>query len=110
VALDLDLPDGVVDARRCDCSLCRRRGAIVGSIPENGFRIVKGADRLRCYQFGTGVAEHYFCSECGIYTHHRRRSNPHQFGYNLGCLEGVNPFDVGEVPVMDGVNHPSDRA
>jgi hypothetical protein len=109
VALDLDLPDGVVDARRCDCSLCRRRGAIVGSIPENGFRIVKGADRLRRYQFGTGVAEHYFCSECGIYTHHRRRSNPHQFGYNLGCLEGVNPFDVGEVPVMDGVNHPSDR-
>jgi hypothetical protein len=21
----------------------------------------------------------------------------------------VNPFDLGEVPVMDGVNHPSDR-
>ena len=109
VEIELDLPDGVVDARRCDCSLCRRRGAIVGSVSENGFRIVKGENHLKRYQFGTKVAEHFFCDTCGIYTHHRRRSNPHFFGYNLGCLEGVNPFDIGDVPVFDGVNHPSDR-
>ena len=109
VEIELDLPEGVVDARRCDCSLCRRRGAIVGSVSENGFRIVKGENHLKRYQFGTKVAEHFFCDTCGIYTHHRRRSNPHFFGYNLGCLEGVNPFDIGDVPVFDGVNHPSDR-
>ena len=110
VALELDLPDGVVDPRRWDCSFCRRRGAIAGSVAEDGFRIVRGQDALRRYQFGTGVAEHYFCGTCGIYTHHRRRSNPKVFGYNVGALEGVNPFDLGEVPVMDGVNHPTDRA
>jgi hypothetical protein len=27
---------------------------------------------------------------------------------NVACLEGVSPFDFLEVPVMDGVNHPSD--
>ncbi|RAH26964.1 GFA family protein, partial [Vibrio vulnificus] len=30
--------------------------------------------------------------------------------FNLGCLEGVNPYDIGDVPLMDGVNHPSDRS
>lgn len=60
VEIELDLPDGVVDARRCDCSFCRRRGAIAGTISENGFRIVKGVDHIKRYQFGTKVAEHFF--------------------------------------------------
>jgi hypothetical protein len=44
----------------------------------------------------------------GIYTHHRRRSNPNQYGINVACLEGVSPFDFHDVPVINGVNHPSD--
>ena len=58
--------------------------------------------------FNTRTAEHYFCSVCGIYTYHQRRSNPAEYGYNLACLEGVNPFDLGEVPTRDGVHHPAD--
>jgi hypothetical protein len=23
-------------------------------------------------------------------------------GFNVGCLEGINPYDLGEVPVADG--------
>ncbi len=60
-----------------------------------------------------GVAiqpRHRASCHCGIYTHHRRRSNPDQYGYNVGCLEGVNPFEIPDVPVNDGVNHPADRA
>lgn len=109
VELELDLPNGIVDPRRCNCSICRRKGAIVGTVPLHGLRVVRGEDALRCYQFNTRTAEHYFCSVCGIYTHHRRRSNPDEYGYNVGCLEGVDPFDIGEVPTGDGVNHESDR-
>jgi len=36
-------------------------------------------------------------------------SNPNQYGFNIGCLEGVNPYDLGDVEVTDGVNHPADR-
>ncbi len=60
------------------------------------------------YRFNTGVARHWFCSRCGIYTHHRRRSNPNEYGVNAACLEGVSPFDFAEVPVNDGRHHPSD--
>ncbi|MBY7922515.1 GFA family protein [Vibrio fluvialis] len=109
VELELSLPDGIVDPRRCDCSICRRKGAIVASVTLDAIRIVKGQEVLRLYQFNTQTAKHYFCSVCGIYTHHQRRSNPHQYGYNVGCLEGVNPFDLGDVVTNDGVNHPADR-
>lgn len=109
VELELSLPNGIVDPRRCDCSICRRKGAIVASVPLSGIRIVKGEDVLTLYQFNTMTAKHYFCSVCGIYTHHQRRSNPQEYGYNVGCLEGVNPFELGEVPTNDGVNHPADR-
>ena len=109
IVLELSLPEGIVDPRRCDCSICRRKGAVVASVPLSGIRIVKGEEQLRLYQFNTKTARHYFCSECGIYTHHQRRSNPEQYGYNVGCLEGVNPFDIPNVPVNDGVNHPADR-
>jgi hypothetical protein len=109
VVLELSLPDGVVNPRRCDCSMCRRRGAIVASVPLSGIRILQGAEHLRLYQFNTFTAKHYFCSNCGIYTHHQRRSNPSEYGYNVGCLEDVNPFAIPDVPTNDGISHPADR-
>ena len=109
VELELQLPDGIVDPRRCNCSICRRKGAIVGSVPLSGLNIVRGEDILELYQFDTKEAEHYFCSICGIYTHHKRRSNPNQYGINLGCLEGVDPYLIERVIFYDGANnHPSD--
>jgi hypothetical protein len=110
VELELDLPEGIVNPRRCDCSICRRKGAIVASVTLDGIRIVKGEEYLRLYQFNTHTAKHYFCAACGIYTHHQRRSNPQEYGFNIGCLDGVNPFDIPDVPTNDGVNHPADRA
>ena len=109
VVLELDLPDGIVDPKRCDCSLCRRRGAIMAAVPKSNLRIVQGESSLKLYQFHTRTARHYFCGHCGIYTHHQRRSNPDTYGVNVGCLDGVDPLALEPVPVSHGVNHPSDR-
>jgi hypothetical protein len=110
VVLELDLPNGIIDARRCNCSMCRRKGAIMGAVPLEGLRVVRGQEVLSVYRFNTRTAEHYFCSRCGIYTHHRRRSYASQYGFNLGCLEGIDATQLQDVPVSDGVNHPADRA
>jgi hypothetical protein len=108
--MEIRLPDGIVDARRCNCSICRRKGTVVGSVSLSDITIVKGQDKLSLYQFDTKEAEHYFCSVCGIYTHHKRRSNPNQYGINLGCLENVDPYLIKGVKIYDGANnHPSDR-
>ncbi|MGC4027185.1 MAG: GFA family protein [Mesorhizobium sp.] len=102
------LSEGLGWARRCNCSLCRMRGAVAVTARVGDLEVYQGADKLTLYQFNTKVAKHYFCSVCGIYTHHQRRSNPNEFGVNAACLEGVSPFDFAEIPVNEGVRHPSD--
>jgi hypothetical protein len=109
VELSVMLSDDLNTARRCDCFFCRRRGAIAVLAPLDGIKIIKGADALTLYKWGTGTAKHYFCKICGIYTHHQRRSNPNEYGVNVACLEGITPRDLGDIPWSDGVNHPSDR-
>jgi hypothetical protein len=109
VRFHVRLTNGLHSARRCSCSYCRMRGAVAVSADLDGIEILSGQDALTLYQFGTMSAKHYFCSKCGIYTHHQRRSNPNQYGVNVACLEGISPFDFDEVTVNDGIHHPSDN-
>jgi hypothetical protein len=109
VRFRVKLTDGFNTIRRCTCSYCRMRGAVAVSANVGNIDFLAGQDALTLYQFNTRVAQHYFCSKCGIYTHHHRRSNPSQCGINVACLEGVSPFDFADVPVIDGINHPTDQ-
>ena len=102
------LTEGLASARRCTCSICRMRGAVAVTSTPDAFRITQGADKLATYRFNTRAAEHHFCTVCGIYTHHKRRSNPNQLGVNVACLNGVSPFDFRELIVYDGNRHPGD--
>ncbi len=108
VRFRVKLKNGFNTIRRCNCSLCRMRGAVAVSANLSEISIESGEQHLTLYQFNTKTAKHYFCSRCGIYTHHQRRSNPHEYGVNVACIEGVSPFDFAEVPVSDGINHASD--
>lgn len=108
VRFEATLTDGFNTIRRCTCSYCRMRGAVAVSAEIGGIKFLRGEDALTSYRFNTRSAQHFFCSKCGIYTHHQRRSNPNQYGVNVACLEGVSPFDFSDVPVFDGVHHPSD--
>lgn len=110
VQFNVRLSDGLHTARRCNCSYCRMRGAVAVSAELSDIEITSGKEALTLYQFNTMEAKHYFCSQCGIYTHHQRRSNPHQYGINAACLEGISPFDFEELPVSEGRNHPKDMA
>lgn len=107
VQFEVTLSDGIATARRCDCSLCTRRGAVAVSAASDAITYTAGQDNLTLYQFNTQVAKHYFCKTCGIYTHHKRRSNPDEIGVNLACLDGQTPF-LPQVIVNDGRNHPTD--
>ena len=108
VQFSVTLTKGFASARRCTCSICRMRGAVAVTSTEAAFRIAEGESKLAAYRFNTKTAEHHFCSICGIYTHHKRRSNPGELGVNVACLEGLSPFDFHEVVVLDGTRHPAD--
>ena len=110
VELEVSIPEaGFPKLMRCNCSLCKRKGAVMSPLPKENVKLVKGQDNLKLYQYHTKVAEHYFCSNCGIYTHHKMRSNPNMIGVNVACIEGINPFELGDIAVNDGMNHPLDQ-
>jgi len=94
---------------RCNCSLCKRKGAVMSMVKNEDFKIVKGLDKLKLYQFHSKVAKHYFCEICGIYTHHNPRSNPKMTGFNLGCIDEIETFDLKNITINDGHNHPLDK-
>ena len=109
VEIEVNAPDQFKKVMRCNCSLCKRKGIIMTMVGPEDLKIIKGKDLLKLYQYHTKTAKHYFCSNCGIYTHHNPRSNPKMYGINIACLEGVEPFKLSDVNVNDGKNHPLDQ-
>jgi hypothetical protein len=104
VEFQVELENGFEDIRRCNCSLCRRKGAVIASVPLAKLKVTKGAENLTLYQWNTKTAKHYFCKTCGIYTHHQRRARPDLFGFNVACIEGVDPYSFKQVPIGDGAS------
>ena len=38
---------------RCNCTLCKRKGYVIGVLGENDFKIIKGEKLLKLYQYYT---------------------------------------------------------
>ena len=110
IEAEVNVPkNGFEKVMRCNCSICKRKGYIVGVVGPDDFKIVKGENLLTLYQYKTKTAQHYFCKVCGIHTHNRPRINPKIYGINIACVEDVKPFEIKNVPVNDGENHPLDQ-
>lgn len=109
VEAEINIPDNFEKVLRCNCSLCKRKGAVMSMVKNEDFKITKGQNKLKLYQFHTKVAKHYFCSVCGIYIHHHPRSNPTMTGFNLGCIDEINTFNLKDIFLNDGLNHPLDK-
>jgi hypothetical protein len=75
---------------RCDCSICRRHGAIMVRCDQNDLEIQAGKGQLTEYRFNTNVAIHYFCDRCGVYTFHKMRKLPDKCAINAGCIDDIN--------------------
>lgn len=87
----------------CDCSLCRKKNAVMTKVHENEFQLLQGDDVLGLYEWNTHTAKHHFCTVCGIYVFHRKRVTPDYYGINVYCLDDV---DISKVPVIhrEGAN------
>ena len=110
VEAEISVPiNELVKIVKCNCSICKRKSATMGMVKNEEFKITKGEDKLKLYQFHSKIAKHYFCTICGIYTHHNPRSNPSMTGFNVGCLDSVDTFKLENVSVNDGQNHPLDK-
>lgn len=89
-------PDGALS---CNCSICRRRGALLWFVPRDRLRITAGEDALATYTFNRHVIQHRFCATCGIHTFGEGRDpkGNAMAAVNLRCLEA---FDFESLPVQ----------
>lgn len=88
--------------QNCNCSICSKSGYLHLIVPNSKFRLLKGAETLTSYTFGTGVAKHLFCKICGIKSFYIPRSNPEGYDVNARCLE-PQPEHM-EIENFDGKN------
>jgi hypothetical protein len=84
----------------CNCSICRRRGALWHGAANEDLRITEGEGELTLYQFNTKTAKHYFCPTCGIAPFVRPRYDPASWAVNVRCIDSADlraltvlPFD-----------------
>jgi hypothetical protein len=92
------------EGRRCNCSMCVRKGAVMSAryYQPDEFEIVAGREALSVYLWGDRMVNHYFCRHCGIYPFHDGIDEYEgRFRVNLGCVEGVDVFAL-EMKLLDG--------
>jgi len=85
----------------CNCSICRRTGALWHGTTDENMRIVEGEADLALYQFGTMTARHYFCRHCGTRPFSRPRLDPALWVVNVRCIDGLD-LSALEVGLFDG--------
>ena len=81
------MPYQPVNALDCNCSICAMTGFLHIMVPHHDFELLTGRDALASYRFGTGTAEHLFCSHCGVKSFYQPRSHPDAWSVNANCLD-----------------------
>ncbi len=93
-AVRFEIRSSFPELTTCDCSICRRKNALMVRVHESAFTLTAGEEALSTYRFHTHTATHYFCRVCGIYPFHRKRITPDFLGVNVRCLEGFDPAGI----------------
>lgn len=97
----------ITSGRRCNCSICVRRGAVMSSSYVRASDVqVEGREHLAVYQFGDKSMNHFFCRTCGIAPFstvatvppgYEGPARPGDYRVNLGC---VHDLDVLSLPIQ----------
>ena len=102
IKFEIDAP-AAIEAARCNCSICSMCGFLHLFVSRSHFRLLQGDDAITTYTFNTRVAQHLFCSHCGIKSFYVPRSHPDGVSINVNCLDPQTIESIHEVP-FDGRN------
>jgi hypothetical protein len=87
----------------CNCSICSMYGYLHLIVPADRFKLISGREALSTYSFNTRMAQHFFCSTCGVKSFYIPRSHPDGVSVNARCIVSdtiesmsVTPFDGRE--------------
>ncbi|CAH0248923.1 GFA family protein [Roseomonas sp. CECT 9278] len=104
VAFSVD-GDAPGQALSCNCSICRRTGALLGFVPRSSLAIRSGEASLQGQSFNTHKIAHWFCATCGIETFANADApdGTPSAAINLRCVPAIG-LDALEIQRDDGAS------
>ena len=101
IAFDVEGDLGQVMA--CNCSICRRKGALMWFVPRQQLRLLTPEADMGTYTFNKHVIQHHFCPTCGIHPFGEGRDPAGNAvaAVNVRCLDDVD-LDALPVKHFDG--------
>ncbi len=102
VSWEVEAP-AVLHTHTCNCSICDPYNYQHLIVPKSRFKLLTGESDLSCYTFGSGIAQHFFCSHCGVKSFYIPRSNPDGVSINARCIDTETISRI-EDEAFDGQN------
>lgn len=93
---------------RCNCSICRRYGALWAYQQRKAICVADEQNSLRSYVWGKGRLAFFHCSNCGCITHYentdRRADGSDMSAVNMRNIE--DPRRIADLPIrlIDGAD------
>lgn len=81
------VPSCEVELHDCNCSMCSRSGYLHLIVPHADFELLTPRGAMTSYRFGTGAAEHLFCTNCGVKAFYQPRSHADSWSVNWRCVD-----------------------
>jgi len=101
-----DVEADITEAMDCNCSMCRRRGALLAFVPRDALTLKTSESDLGTYTFNKQQIRHHFCPACGI-APFGEGSNPKtgekMAAINVRCLPEVD-LDGLKITKVDGAS------
>ena len=91
-AITFEIETDFPELTTCDCSICRRKNALMVKVHESQFKLISGEARQGDYLFNKKKLHHRFCTVCGIesYAEGSGPDGSPTVGINLRCVEGID--------------------
>jgi hypothetical protein len=79
----------------CNCSICRRLGALWAYFDPAYVTVTRGADTASRYVWGERTVEFRFCGTCGCCTHWSPLTDEYDvMGVNARLIDALRPVDT----------------
>ncbi|NLS04559.1 GFA family protein [Rhizobium sp. P32RR-XVIII] len=94
------------EALDCNCSLCRRRGGLLGFVPRAKLTLKTPEENLSTYTFNKHAIKHHFCANCGIapFGEADAPDGTAMASINLRCIPAIDLAAL-KVTHYDGLSH-----
>jgi hypothetical protein len=91
---------------QCNCSICRRYGALWAYYRRKAVRVVSPRSAMAVYSWGGKRLQFYRCKKCGSVTHHersRKRSDGSDWvGINIRNVDDPEAVATLPIKMLDG--------